>query len=229
MKNRKKVLIITDSVSMPRNEVSYESTWIYLFKSKYKNLDVIDRPERGSTSMRLIHEGGGGSDLLETYMPECVILQIGLTECAPRLFRKNGFERRFINYLPQKVRDDYINGIRKKRGRNPEFTDVPPAQFRDNIFSYAGRCITINTTLVIIKILRATDLFIQKSPFITQNIDLYNSIFDEAAGKYNNITILDPVKKEIDVNSICLDDLHINADGHKLYFTAVDKYFRRNQ
>ena len=225
----KKVLVITDSVSMPRNEVPYESTWIYHFKKKFKNFDVIDRPERGSTSTRLVTEGGGGADLLESYTPEYVFLQIGLTECAPRLFRKNGFERRFINYLPQKVRDDYIKGIREKRGRNPEFTDVSPEQFRSNIFTYAERCRSINTALVIFKILRPTDLFIQKSPFINRNIDLYNSIFNEASENFSNITILDPVKKEIDVNTICLDELHINPEGHKLYFKAVEEYLKKNK
>ena len=222
----KKVLIITDSVSMPRSEIQYESTWIYLFKNKFKNLDIIDRPQRGSTSNRLVNDGVGGADLLELYMPHYVILQIGLTECAPRLFRKNGFERRFINYLPQKIKTDYINGIREKRGRNPEFTDVPPEQFRSNIFNYAGRCRSINTELVIIKILRPADLFIEKSPFINQNIYLYNSIFDEAAETFSNITVLDPVKKETDINTICLDELHINAEGHRLYFKAVEAYFR---
>ena len=229
MKNRKKIIIVTDSVSMPRTEVPYESTWIYLLKNKFRNLDVIDRPERGSTTIRLITEGGGGADLLETYMPDYIILQTGLTECAPRLFKKNGFERRFINHLPQKVRDDYINGIREKRGRNPEFTDISPEQFRSHIFSYAERCRSINTALVIFKILRPTDLFIQKSPFITRNIDLYNSIFDEAAEYFSNITILEPVKKEIDVNTICLDELHINPEGHQLYFKAVDEYFRKKK
>jgi hypothetical protein len=229
MKNRKKVVIITDSVSMPRPEVPYESTWISLLKNRFQELDVIDRPERGSTSMRLVHEGGGGYDLLEAYMPACVILQMGLAECAPRLFKKNGFERRFINYLPRKIRDDYINGIRETRGRKPEFTDVPPEQFRNNIFNFAARCLALRTELVIITILRATDLFIQKSPHICRNIGLYNSIYEEAAGEYNNITILDPVSEQTDVNKICLDELHINSEGHKLYFKAVESYFRRKK
>lgn len=228
MSKTERIMIITDSVSMPRQNIKYEETWIYHFKNKFKDFDVIDRPARGSTSMRLIQEGGGGMDLLELYTPNRVILQQGLAECAPRLFKKNGFEQKFINkYLPGKIRSDYIKAIKEKRGRNPEYTDVSPEQFRYNVSHFAGRCVKLNVKLAVIKILRPTDLFLSKSPFIGQNIDLYNNIYYEISEQFSNITIIDPVKPDIDVNSICLDELHINSEGHKLYFKAVENYFKK--
>ena len=228
MKKNERILIITDSVSMPRKEVSYEETWIYLFKKKFRDFDVIDRPARGSTSMRLVQEGGGGLDLLELYMPDRIILQMGLAEWAPRLFKKNGFEQKFINtYLPAKIRDDYVKAVKKKRGRNPEFTDVPPEVFRSNIFNFAERCRILNVKLVIFKLLRPTDIFLKKSPFVKQNIDRANKIFEEASAGFDNITLLDPIKPELDVNTLCLDELHVNSEGHKLYFKAVENYFKK--
>jgi len=228
MKKRERILIITDSVSMPRQYVDYEETWIYLFKNKFREFDVIDRPARGSTSMRLVQEGGGGYDLLELYRPDRIILQQGLAECAPRLFKKNGFEQKFINkYLPAKIRTDYIKAIKKRRGRNPDFTDVSPEQFKYNIFNFAERCNKLNTKLAIIKILRPTDLFISKSPYVGRNIVLYNSIYEDAAKQFKNITLIEPVKPEIDVNSICLDELHVDRVGHKFYFKAVENYFKQ--
>ncbi|HNX22897.1 MAG TPA: SGNH/GDSL hydrolase family protein [Spirochaetota bacterium] len=228
MKNRERILIITDSVSMPRLEVKYEETWIYLFKNKFRDFDVIDRPARGSTSMRLVQEGGGGFDLLESYMPDRIIIQMGLAECAPRLFKKNGFEQKFINkYLPAKIRNDYIKAVKERRGRNPEFTDVPPEQFRNNIFNFAGRCRALNVKLAIIKILRPTDIFLKKSPFVKQNIDRSNSIFEEVAANFNNVELIDPINPELDINTLCLDELHVNSEGHKLYFKAVENYFKK--
>lgn len=228
MKKRERILIITDSVSMPRLEVKYEETWIYHFKNKFRDFDVIDRPARGSTSMRLVQEGGGGFDLLELYMPDRIIMQMGLAECAPRLFKKNGFEYKFINkYLPAKIRKDYVKAIKEKRGRNPEFTDVPPEQFRSNVFNFAERCRKLNVKLAIIKILRATDIFLQKSPYIQQNIDRSNRIFDELAAAFDNVTLIDPLKPELDINALCLDELHVNSDGHKLFFKAVENYFKK--
>jgi len=228
MKKRERIIIITDSVSMPRQEIKYEETWIYLFKNKFRDFDVIDRPARGSTSMRLVQEGGGGFDLLESYMPDRIILQMGLAECAPRLFKKNGFEQRFINkYLPAKTRNDYIKMIKKRRGRNPEFTDVSPDQFRANIFSFAERCKNHNIKLVIFKILRPTDLFIRKSPFIKQNIDRSNNIFEEASASFDNITLIDPISMKHDINVLSIDELHVNSEGHKLFFKAIENYFKK--
>ncbi len=228
MKKSERIMIITDSVSMPRQEIKYEETWIYLFKKKFSDFDVIDRPARGSTSMRLVQEGGGGFDLLELYTPDRVILQMGLAESAPRLFKKNGFEQKFINqYLPVKIRNDYVKAIKEKRGRNPEFTDVSPEQFRNNIFSFAERCRKLKVRLAIFKILRPTDLFVMKSPYIKQNIDRANRIFDEAAAAFDNITLIDPIKPELDINNLSIDELHINAEGHKLFFKAVENYFKK--
>jgi len=227
MKKRERILIITDSVSMPRMEVKYEETWIYLLKKKFSHFDIIDRPARGATSMRLIYEGGGGIDLLELYLPDKIILQLGLAECAPRLFKKNGFEKRFIDkFLPEKLRRYYINRVKKKRGRNPQFTDVSPEQFKYNIYNFAERCKIHNIKLAIIKILRPTDLFLKKSPFIKQNIDIYNSIYEKASLDFDNITIIDPIEIELDVNSLCLDELHINSKGHKLYFMELERYLK---
>ncbi|MCL2154727.1 MAG: hypothetical protein FWH53_03580 [Leptospirales bacterium] len=229
MKKRERILIITDSVSMPRMEVKYEETWIYHFKKKFKDFDIIDRPARGATSMRLINEGGGGIDLLELYLPDRIILQFGLAECAPRLFKKNGFEKKFIsNFLPLGLRKYYIKKVKKTRGRNPQFTDVSPQQFEYNIYNFAKRCKTHNVKLAIIKILRPTDIFLKKSPFIKQNVDNYNSIYEKVSLDFDNITIIDPIDIKLDVNSLCIDELHINSQGHKLYFKAVEKYIMRS-
>jgi hypothetical protein len=227
MKNNK-VLIITDSVSMPRPGINYEDTWIYLLKKKYPQLDFIDRPARGAISRRLVTEGGGGADLLETYMPGTVIIQLGLAECAPRLFKKTGFEFFFMNkILSQDLRRRYINFIKKKRRRKQALAEATPDEFRGNLNQFIQRCVKYNTKVLYIKILRATDLYLSKSPDIQKSIEIYNSIIDETASKYNNLVAISPVKDNIDVNSICLDELHITKEGNKIYFKAVDSYFRK--
>mgnify|MGYP001249726437 FL=1 len=227
MKNNK-VLIITDSISMPRPGVSYEETWIYLLKKKYRNLDIIDRPARGSTSRRLVTEGGGGVDLLETYMPGTVIMQIGLTECAPRLFRKKGVEFFFMNkILTPQLRTRYINHVKKTRQRKPELSDVSPDEFRINFRKFFLRCQKTGTKVIVIKILKATNLYLSKSPGIQQSLDLYNDIYDELAGEFSDIVVISPVKDSMDVDRLCIDELHINKEGHRIYFNAVNSCFRK--
>ena len=136
MKSNNKIMIITDSVSMPRPGINYEDTWISMLKNKFVSYDIMDRSARGSTSKRLVTEGGGVADLLETYMPAVVILQIGITESAPRLFKKYGFENFLMKrIIPQKFIPDYINYVKRKRGRNPEITEISPHEYRNNILS----------------------------------------------------------------------------------------------
>ncbi|HRX46511.1 MAG TPA: hypothetical protein P5120_03245 [Spirochaetota bacterium] len=227
MKNNK-VLIITDSVSMPRPGISYEDTWIYHLKQKYPELDIIDRPARGAISRRLVTEGGGGVDLLETYMPGTVIIQLGLAECAPRLFKKSGAEFYFMNkILSPALRTKYINYIKKKRPRKQELAEVPPEEFRNNLNQFMMRSVKCGTKVLYIKILRATDLYLSKSPDIQKSIDTYNAIIDETASVYDNLDVISPVKESIDINSICLDELHITKEGNKIYFKAVDSLFTK--
>jgi len=221
MKNNK-LLIITDSVSMPRPGIPYESTWIYKLKKEFPNLDIIDKAARGSTSMRLVTEGGGGVDLLETYMPDIVILQIGITECAPRLFKKHGVEYFFMNkILTQKLRQKYIDYIKLYRVRKAELADVPPVIFKKNLQNYCKRANDYGTKVLIIKILKATDLYIKKSPNIQQSIDLYNSIIDSVAAEFVNVTTLSPLQGHHNIDELCIDELHINKAGHELYFLAI--------
>lgn len=227
MRNNK-VLIITDSVSMPRPGIPYEDTWIYLLKKKYPELDIIDRPARGAISRRLVTEGGGGADLLETYMPGIVIIQLGLAECAPRLFKKTGFEYYFMNkILSHTLRTRYINYIKKRRPRKQELAEVSPDEFRRNLDLFMQRCTKCGSRVLYIKILRATDLYLSKSPEIQKSIDTYNAVLDEIDLKYDNFESISPVTNSIDVNSICLDELHITKEGNKIYYKAVDSYFRK--
>ena len=155
-------------------------------------------------------------------MPDAIILQLGLAEGAPRLFRKNGFEHFMMNkILTRKLLHKYINYIKLRRVRKPELANTPPEVFKKNVESFIMRCINLDTNLFIIKILRATDLYISKSPYIQTSIDIYNNIYSELSFKYKNVTLLDPIKNFNDINNLCIDELHINKDGHILYFNEV--------
>ena len=221
----KRILIIADSTAMPRIEVPYEDTWIFLLKKKYPEYDIIDRSSRGATSRRLISEGNGGIDLLEIYKPDIVILQIGMVEAAPRLFRKKGLEFFFMNkILSAKKRSLYIDYIKKRRVRSPLLTESTPETFKKNISSYFDRVKNNNSEIIIIPILPATDLYIKKSPFIENNIKIYNNIFVEAKNKYSCINIAEPFRKGIDINKLCVDELHLNKEGSLILYNEITKH-----
>jgi len=219
---RKKIIIITDSVSMPRHGLPYEETWIHMLKREFPAYDIMDRSARGSTSTRLVTEGGGGADLLESYMPDLVILQIGMAEAAPRLFDKRGLEFAIVSrYMPPRLRQRYIEFVKRRRVRSPEITDVTPEQFRINIAAFFERARKISARIILIPILPTTDDYARKSPHAPKNVERYNAIYRETAALFDNVTIVDPFRPGIDINDISIDELHINHEGSKLIFNAL--------
>ncbi|HNW28888.1 MAG TPA: SGNH/GDSL hydrolase family protein [Spirochaetota bacterium] len=219
---KKKIIIVADSVSMPRHGVSYEETWIHMLKCEFPAYDIMDRTARGSTSTRLVTEGGGGADLLESYMPDIVILQIGMAEAAPRLFDKRGLEYAIVSrYMPPRLRQRYIEYVKRRRVRSAEITDVSPEQFRTNITSFFERAKKISARVILIPILPTTDEYARKSPHAPKNVERYNAIYRETAARFENVTIVDPFRPGIDINALSIDELHINTEGSKLIFNAL--------
>ena len=220
--NGKRVLIIADSMAMPRPETRYEDTWIYLVKKEFPHYDFLDRLERGGTSLRLVTEGGGGVDLLELYEPNLVIIQFGFAEGAPRLFKKSSLEYFFLSrVLPAKLKPKYIQYVKKNRVRNPQITEITPDRFKANISNYFERAEKIGSKVVVILILKATQLLISKSPFVEQNIKLYNDIYCEVAESFSNVRCVAPFGEEVDVNEITVDEYHLDRRGHRMLFDRI--------
>ncbi len=218
----KKIIIITDSLSMPRPGITYEETWIHMLKREFPAYDFIDRTARGSTSTRLVTEGGGGADLLESYMPDIVILQLGMAEAAPRLFDKRGMEFAIVSrYMPPRIRQRYIAFVKKNRVRSPDITDVPPEQFRANITAFFERAKKISARILLIPILPPTDEYTRKSPHVPENVERYNAIYRETAALFDNVTIIDPFRPGIDINDISIDELHVNSEGSRMIFRSL--------
>jgi hypothetical protein len=223
MKKSKRILIVTDSISMPRPGLPYEEIWVHHIKKRFPDLDFIDKSARGSTSTRLVTEGGAGADLLENYDPWAVILQQGYAECAPRLFKKHGAEYYIMNkIMGPALRKKYISFIKKHRGRKPDLTDVSADQFEKNINNYFERAENIGTKIILILMHPANSIFKQKSPFIQHNSDFYNSIYKKAAEEHDNIIVIDPFKSK-NMDQFSIDEVHYNLNGHKILFDAITR------
>ncbi|MBW2622700.1 MAG: hypothetical protein JRD68_07320 [Deltaproteobacteria bacterium] len=222
MKNGKRILIIADSMAMPRPETRYDKTWIYLVKQEFPHYDFLDRVERGSISLRLVTEGGGGVDLLELYAPDLVIMQFGFAEGAPRLFKKSSFEYFFLSrILPANLRPKYIQYVKKRRVRDPKITEISPDRFKAHISNYFQRAEAIGANVVVILILEATRLLLSKSPLVQQNIDLYNKIYCEVADSFPNVQCVAPCGDGVDVNDVTVDEYHFDGHGHRMLFGRI--------
>jgi lysophospholipase L1-like esterase len=215
-------MIITDSVAMPRFEVPYEHTWIGLMKQRFSGDDIIDRPARGSTSLRLVTEGGGGVDLLENYRPDLVILQLGITECAPRLFKKTGVEYFIMNrIMSPRARQRYIDRVKQRRTRDPNLTETPPHQFRHNLNAYLCRAGVCGAGVIVLPIFRPTPNLVTRSPFIGENIATYNRIMKEVVAAHAHAAVVEVFDKSFPMEKVSVDGIHINREGSRMVFEKV--------
>lgn len=223
-------MIIGDSLAMPRPDVCYEDTWVYKLIKALPELEFIDKTMRASTSERLVTEGGGdnnnpyGADLLEHYMPDIVVMQIGIVDCAPRYIKKGSLENIILNrIMPRSMRTVYMDLIKKNRVRDPQKAYVPRHRFRSNLSNYFQRADNHNVKVIAIMIAPVTSAFIDKSPFANQSIKNYNNIYHDLSRDFGNVDLVYPFDDVINLEDVTIDGYHINLEGHDIIFRILMK------
>lgn len=224
---KKRILIIGDSLAMPRPGVSYEDTWVYKLIKAFPEFDLIDKTRRASTSERLVTEGGGnnnpyGADLLEHYMPDVVIMHLGIVDCAPRYIKKGSLENIILNrIMPKNVQTRYVEYVKKNRVRDPRKAYVLPDRFRSNLTNYFQRAETHNAKIIAIMILPVTNVFVNKSPYINQSIEDYNDIYRDLSKDFKNVDVVRSFDNSINLEDITIDGYHVNLKGHDIIFQKL--------
>lgn len=135
-----KVLCIGDSLALPGHLNRYEDTWFYKLKQVFPTIDFISFFKRQLTTEALVTMGGGrdgidnwpkGADCLEAFMPDIVILQLGIVDCVPRLLNK--YERKIVSILPVGLKSPFIKLVKKYKKRSTKNTTVPLQNFKNNL------------------------------------------------------------------------------------------------
>jgi acyl-CoA thioesterase-1 len=227
-----RVLIIGDSMALPREGVPYESSWPYLIQSKYQHVDIINRSLRGATVARLVLEGGGredivnypaGSDCLEFYSPSIVILQLGIVDCAPRLLSKKAILSKLINRLPLYLQTKVINFLKKSVGRSKKNAYISSNQYRKNIVAYIERALLKNVKHIIaVEIGTVSDGVSRKSPQILEQIKEYNEILIDISEEYNIFNVIKFGSEKENINACTTDGYHLNCHGHYLLANSIE-------
>lgn len=225
----KKILCIGDSLALPGHLNNYEDTWFYKLKRKFPDYDFISFFKRHITTEILVSMGGGargidnkpdGADCLEFYMPNIVILQLGIVDCAPRLLFP--MERKIISKLPNQISEHYISLIKKLRKRNIRNTLVPIAKFKYNLIEYLNRCDISNVQKVLYVLIPIPDQkMVKKNPNVSDNVNSYNEIIRNLENEFDllkTINSLDPEKYRY---SIYEDGYHPNREGHNIIASSI--------
>lgn len=210
-----RILILGDSTALPREEVPYEKTWVGILKRQNPEFDIIDKSDRGASTLRLVTAGGNGIDTLELYSPDISILQMGVTESAPRLFDKKSFEYFFLNSLmPRRLRPRYVSRVKKRRIRSPQKADTTPEKFKGNLSSYARRAALSGTEVILLPIAPPGEELKSKSPLFPAVINTFNDIMRTLDSEFKNVTFTDPFPPVEKMKDHWLDEVHYDEDVH---------------
>lgn len=214
--DKRRILIVGDSTALPREEVNYCNTWVYLLKKELTNYTIENVSKWGETTNSLI-----GREKLEWYNPNIIILQLGICDCAPRLLTK--LERKILSYLPPKTVAVYVSIIKTIRKKSIDRATVDSDAFMENINRYISRAEKLNVEkIIIIGILNSGKKYQMKNPSIQNSIDIYNNILLECTNKSNIITFLEMNLPENEVDEITIEDgFHYNDKGHKLIYEKI--------
>lgn len=214
------ILIIGDSLALPRSNLPYKSTWIYLLKSQFHQYDIVDKSDYGATSLLL-----NSPDRLEYYKPNIIIIQLGICDCAPRYFKKGTFEERIIRLMPENFRKKYISIVKKTRSQSDKRAYVGAETFEKNFTDYIKRAIDLNIEKVlVVKIGKSGDAHIKANSNVQKSIDKYNMILENISKSFPKLELIDPIGEYFDVNKITLEDgYHLNELGHRVVFEYINR------
>lgn len=216
---KKRILCAGDSLTLPRNGIPYESTWVCLLQQLLSDYSIINRSQRAMTTANI--NGSTQGDFLEFYNPEIVIIQLGIVDCAPRYLKNGSIVLKLINSAPATVANSFWKVFKKYRNRKKNFADVMPVQFRKNLIKYLDRCVVngVNKVIIIAIGIPGSEM-IRQTPLIVDQVKTYNDIYRDLSLKYGIIKLIDPLSEGRDEYFIG-DGYHIGFEGAKKITTEL--------
>jgi lysophospholipase L1-like esterase len=196
----RKLLIFTDSLSLPRSHpevVTHPETWPEMLRKE--GFEVCLSAIGGATLKDL--EKQLFYFQKDRYF-DAVIVQSGIVDCAPRFVKK--WELKALQSIPMlggKILSLLNkNGVRKAR----KITYNAPEAFLQSIRTFEN---SFTCPVVFLGILPATEAYENTLPGITKNIDTYNQILSSA----KHFVSLNAIPSE----GIMSDHHHLNPKGHQ--------------
>lgn len=211
----KKVLVITDSLGLPRPEPELlmdEDCWSHKI-AKLDGIDVYHYMRGGYSTKKLAKELKG---YLSGYKPDIILLQIGIVDCAPRalgslelkLISKIPVISKWIHFLVKKYRAEII--------RRRKITYVPPSKFEKNLTKFKQHF--EGADIFALPIAPANKSYIAHSPGIEKNIVDYNEILKRLFTELNPYENTDPER------IFMIDNHHLNKYGHLVVYERVANF-----
>lgn len=217
-----RIIIFTDSLGRPRPDINqdeateYEDTYGYKVKKHFANnhdiellyIESLDTIDAIHWSQRMV----------AFRRPDIVIFQIGINDCAPRIFKKKSnsiFLNKKFNKITFNLFMKFIGTYRFYLTKVLNRTYTSPQEFRRNfsIIISEIKKYNINARFITISIAKTSNSLSKRSYNINNNINTYNAILKDIFINSNYY---------VDVNDISScetltisDGIHLTKETHK--------------
>lgn len=201
-----KVLLLTDSLSLPRSYENGTVLWedIYFNKLRHHFFDI-----------EFILVAMGGATITQLHLtlnyyketkPDIVILQSGIVDCAPRALGQ--LEQQIVIKLRMfRLVHPFIKGLRKIRN----ITYTKPKEYEETLLkiknSFPGK------PFISIGILPGCEAYDKKVPGVSKRIEQYNAILKQHSIFIDN--------RNFPRDGIINDFHHLNEKGHQEIFDRI--------
>lgn len=201
-----KVLLLTDSVALPRKHKNGEVQWQDIYFSKL---------QQHFNEHEFILVGMGGATIqqlraaLNYYVlvkPDLIILQSGIVDCAPRALGQLELEviKKLHLFRLIKPMTQFLRKHRNIAYSSPKIFEQTLVKIKN---TFPGK------PLIGIGILPGCEDYDKITPGISKRINLYNSIIEKHTEYINN--------NDFPREGIIQDFHHINEVGHKVIFEKL--------
>lgn len=216
------ILIVGDSLGLPRENMPYEKTWPRLV-SKFTRSHVVAKVQRALTTATL--HSGMYQDWLEFYTPNMVILQVGIVDCAPRYIKNGGLAMKLLGVAPGPVKSAAWKII-KKAGRKAKYADVSSEKFKANLEKYIDRCVKAGVSnVLLISIARSGSAMVRSNPGVLGQLTCYNEIIRTVAEQFAICKVIDVLAYADDAYFL-EDGYHLNEYGNQQLFNELSKHIK---
>ena len=222
-----KVVILADSLALPREEVGgercFEVCYPYLLHESLRDEFGKDAPliiERGMRLRTVEAVLTDWHEQVELRNADVVVVHVGVVDCAPRVFLRR--ENNFLANRPKWMRDPILKFVHEHRPwiiQHRPRVYVPLARFQRHVEEVTQLARTSKVQLLVyINIVEPPDATEQRSPGFQQNVRLYNDVLarqaSESMVRYVDVDKL--IKAEGGSDILTIDGVHRNERAHQL-------------
>lgn len=208
-----RIVILGDSLGMPRPGVQLEQTYPYLLQQSLAGFEIYAKHRRANDS-KLQASLLGIQDDIEYMSADIVVIHLGIVDCAPRLFSRA--QQNLLHKL--KFINRYIIAFMSKHRHF--FTKIFPkvyvkiSQYEQNMLLLIKAGKKSAQRVIVVNIANTSAENNHKSYGFERNIKAYNTVLNRLVASAG-IELLD-INKLSDKTMLHNDGIHFNIAGNAL-------------